>query len=378
MKKKNIYKLSAIMAAIMLLAGGCGGAKAESNYAADTAYYKESSQIRDGGTGSYGYDMEADYKYEEPLPAAEAPQNYSGEDTSLQTGNADETVNQAESGRKLIKTVNLSIETLEFDNSCALISNYASTLGGYIESSNVRNNSNYWYGGSTSYRNNRYAEYTVRIPSAKLDTFIDSIGNVGSVTNESLTTEDITLSYLDIESRVKALDIQQERLFALLEKAESIEEIIALEDRISQVTYELEAKQSILKNYDNLVTFSTVYLYLSEVERVTVKAPETVGERISAGFSDTMYNIGEGFKNFAVWFVVNLPYIIIWAVIIALIVFVLVLIIKKCRKSGNKRRAKKQAAYAAQRAALQEARTASASGAAEGINYSNTESPSDK
>ena len=89
-----------------------------------------------------------------------------------------------------------------------------------------------------------------------------------------------------------------------------------------------------LRTMDNKVDYSTVTITINEVERMTpTQDKETVFTRIKNGFSKTIYDISEGLKNFFVWFVVNLPYIIIWTAIISLAV----LIIRKILRKRNMR-----------------------------------------
>jgi len=148
--------------------------------------------------------------------------------------------------------------------------------------------------------------------------------------NES--TEDITLQYADTESRLKSLEIQQERLLALLEKADTLEEIIALESRLSEVRYELELHGKTLRTYDNLVDYATITLYIQEVVRMTSPKPMGIWERIGSGLSDTIYNIYEGFTNFFVSLIINIPYLIIWCIIIGILILMGIRIRKRVTK----------------------------------------------
>ena len=338
---KKILAFAGIAALTVGCLTGCGGS-ADSSYSmkAEAPAMEYSMNDSYAPESYYGYE-EYENSYDTSYTSASAAET--GEQAAEQTN--------ASSERKLIKNVYLNIETLEFDAACRTIEENINAIGGYIESSPVYSDSYSYY--NDSYRKNRDASYVLRVPREKLDSFVNAIGNIGTITNQSSNTEDVTLSYLDVEARAKSLKLQQEKLFELLEKAEYIEDIIALEERISEVTYQLEAQESMLKNYDNLVSFSTVTLNLSEVKRVTVAEPETVGERIAAGLDETFYDIKEGFKDFAVDFVVNLPFIIIWLAVLAIIVLVIVLIAKLCKKGRNKRLAKKQAKWAAQREAAQ-------------------------
>ena len=136
------------------------------------------------------------------------------------------------------------------------------------------------------------------------------------------------------ESRIKTLEIEQERLLALLEKADDLESIILLEQRLSEVRYQMESYQSKLRTYNDRITYSTVYIYIREVNRVTEKEPETVWERIRNGWADTIYDITTGTQDFLVWFVVNLPYLLFWGVVVVVLVVVL--------KKKTKKRTRKQ------------------------------------
>mgnify|MGYP002226154573 CR=1 FL=1 len=87
----------------------------------------------------------------------------------------------------------------------------------------------------------------------------------------------MTLTYVDLQSHRDALQTEQERLLQLLEQAESIEDIITIEQRLSDVRYQLESMESQLRSYDNQVDYSTVYLYIDEVEVYTPVEEETHG-----------------------------------------------------------------------------------------------------
>lgn len=344
--KKRLYTLiTAALVTAMLT--GCGGGIATKSADSAANFYSMDMSAPEAYASDGWYSEEADY-YDDYKEAPYSETN--GTDGASNTANS---TSAETTGRKLIKRVSMNVQTLEYDKGCSMLEAFVAQSGGYIESSSSSNYSYY------SDRKSRYANYTVRIPSAGLDGFLKALGGIGTIYNQSMSTEDVTLSYLDIEARSKSLKIQQERLLDLLAKAETIEEIISLEDRISEVTYQLEAKESTLKNYDNLVTYSTVTISIEEVSHITEVEPQTVGERIKSGLSDTFYTISEGFKNFSVWFVVNLPFIVLWLVIIAVLVVLIRLIVKVWKAGKAKRLEKKQARKAAadakKQAALQAA-----------------------
>ena len=332
MKKRLLFALSLLLTLTLL--AGCSKSASDSGGFYDgnstaSSYSKTESASQD----AYGLKDVA-----------------SAGDTPMATNPENKTDSPA-SGRKLIKRVGMTIETLEFDNSISAIESAVSNLGGYIETSTVNNSEFNAYNGYSYGSHNRSAYYTLRIPGEMLDTFLNSVSNIGNVISQNTQTEDITLTYIDLEARTESLEIQQERLLALLEKAETVEDIISLEERLSTVRYQIEAQKSQLKNYDNLVSYSTVTITLNEVVRITYAEPETVGERISSGLSDTFYDLGEAFKDFAVWFVVNLPYIIIWGIIIALAIFIIIKIANRRNRKKALLAAQAQAAWASQHTA---------------------------
>lgn len=232
---------------------------------------------------------------------------------------------EALKGRKLIRTVYMEAETLEFDAFVQELSNRVDGIGGYVERSSVS-------GNGYNYDRYRYANMTLRIPSEKLDSFITGISELCNIVYKDESVEDITLKYVDVESRKKALEVEQERLLSLLEKAETVEDIIVIETRLSEVRYELESYGSQLRTYDNKVDYSTVNIDIREVERVTPVAEESVWDRIKNGVGESIYDILRDIKNFVIGFIIDLPYIIVWAIILFLLYKLVKIIYHKVRK----------------------------------------------
>lgn len=265
-----------------------------------------------------------------------------GYDYTENSASTDNTVTEEAAGeiktdRKLIKTVNMDVETREYDRLLTTIENKVTELGGYIESLDAYNGSSYY-----SYRSTRNANLTIRIPKDRLEDFLNTVSDLGNVTNRSENVQDVTLTYVDLQSHRDALRTEQERLLQLLEQAESIDDIITIEQRLSDVRYQLESMESQLRSYDNQVDYSTVYLYIDEVEVYTPVEEETAWERISTGFADSLKNIGEGAKEAGIWFVIHIPYLVIWAVVIVIII----LILKKIKKRTKRIREAQQKKFA--------------------------------
>jgi len=283
-----------------------GGMKAESM---DMAVSSDSAW-----NGSYDYD----YSYEEPKIYDKAVM----ESATQEEGSGLITTPT----RKTIKTVRLTLQTLNFDEFVAALEQKVAETGAYFQYADVS--------GSNYYGGRRYASYTIRVPEARLNEFLSGMEGIATVTNKTLGEQDVTLSYVDTESRIKALEIEMESLMELLEKAVNLESIIKLQDRLTDVRYELENYKAQLRTYDDKISYSTVTVSVSEVTKVTEPAPKTIWERISSGWANTMDDISDGAQDFLVWLVSNLPYLLFWAVVIVLFVIFV-------KKKNEKRKQKK-------------------------------------
>lgn len=272
-----------------------------------------SKKASENGTSSAG--PESDMAAPQEAGAPEAAYDLAGQgkgDQLTNTSVISSKVPEAGTLDKIIRRINMNVETQEFDDLINTINQQINSLGGYVESSQISGQRYYYKDDS------RYGSIVARIPKDKLDSFINNIYDSANVINKSESTENVTLQYIDADSHKKALDIEQERLLALLGKTETLEDILVLESRLSDLRYQLQNYEAQLRTYDNLVEYSTVTLNIQEVERMSnvTEGKGTFWDRISKGFGDTIYNLSEGVKNFMVWFVVNLPYLIIWVVII--------------------------------------------------------------
>lgn len=231
-------------------------------------------------------------------------------------------VSLTDPNRKLIYTSNMNIETQSFDESIANIESLCATYQGFIENSSIS-------GMSITMRGKQFrnANYTFRIPSKHYKEFLNAIGTIGNITNKSQYTEDVSDSYYDVETRLNMLEMQRDRLFDRLEKETNSKTIIEYEKSLTETLYEIESLTGTLRRYDSLVDYSTVYVYLGEVEEFTEiaeykQAPKTVGERIKTAFGDSTQAIGNFLVDVFVLLVGNILYILIWVVIIVICVII--------------------------------------------------------
>ena len=210
-------------------------------------------------------------------------------------------------GAKLVRRAEFSIQTEQFDQTVQALDRLVSECGGYFETASVR-------GGS--YRDasaSRWGEYVVRVPAERYSDFFNSAGTLGYITESSESSEDVGERYYDAETRLKTQRTKQERLLALLEQADTMEDIISLENALGDVEYQIEQLSSTLNRYDALISYSTFTIYLQEVGKVVQEVGEssTLGQRMTAGFKASCEGFVRGAQELLVWMSYNLVVLVI-------------------------------------------------------------------
>ena len=244
--KKRITRITAALAAAALLAG-CGSISSN-----DGGYYATEAAAQES------------YKYDSAAGAV---------DSSLVPANAAEAAAD-ETAQKIIYNASLSMESTDFDAA-------RETLMAAVEANNAWMESTSVYG--TEKDHDRSADYTVRVPVDNYRAFLAAAGEAGSVRNVSENAQNITSSYIDVESRLAALEAQRTRLNELADQAETTADLLEIESQLSDVQYQLENYTRQLRNMDQQVSYSTVDIYLEEVATLTPTGV-TFTERIADAF----------------------------------------------------------------------------------------------
>ena len=216
-------------AAILTLAlclGGCG-----SSYNAASSNETGSSYAAEEAADAEGY-------YDEK--AAASDEAFEGEEGAgtADSGDPDSAL-RAQDGQKIVYRADVSMQTLEYDKTVAGIRTKIRESGGFSESESEYDKDYNWYYESSSSRNTRTLNITARIPSEKFEAFLNSLGGDGKILSKSVNAENISQTYANKESYKKALEKEQERLLAMMDKAETIDEMIAVESRLSEVERQL-------------------------------------------------------------------------------------------------------------------------------------------
>lgn len=312
----KIRKLLALLLTLLLIAGlfaGCGSAAMDS--AGNMMDYP--AEAPEAMAPDYNYGANGKLDMESGITDSAA----SATDTTVTPQN-----------QKLIRTIRLDAETEDMDILLSQVENRVAELGGYVEAREIYNGSMY---NSKRYRN---ASLTIRIPAAKLDSFVDHVGQVSNITNNVETTDDVTLQYVSIESRIKALQIEEERLLELLAQADNMSDLLTIESRLTDVRYELENITSQLRVLENKVNYGTIHLDVSEVVEYTEPEPENGWQRMGKGFVNSLKGLGNGLKEFFIWLVTALPYLaLIGGIVVAVIFIIRGSVRRKRRKNAAKK-----------------------------------------
>lgn len=318
MKKKRITLILGMCLMTASLQIGCGSASKDMA-AMESAPMAEASMeeiyYEENGMGMVTAGSSSEMKEMETMDEVTVEEEMEAESGT-------ESTQEVTTERKLIRTVDLNLETENYDSLMEGLEQEIKSLGGYIEYKDA-------YHGDYYSSRNRRANITARVPADKLDEFTGKVAEIGNITYESESVEDVTLQYVDLSSHKKMLVTEQERLMELLENAESMEDIITIESRLSEVRYQIESMESQLRTFDNQVDYSTVHIYVEEVERYTPQPEKSTWDRIKSGFSENVYRVTNGIKNFAIEFIIAIPVLLVWAAVIAVGVLLIRVILKR-------------------------------------------------
>ena len=246
---------------------------------------------------------------------------------ALENKAADELSDTETTQQKLVYTSRLTVDTTEFDAYADAVRQKVSELGGYIEQSEVSGDAE--NGGRSLYM-------TIRVPAEKRNALTDTAKSNAKVRSQSESVEDVTLEYVDVQSHIEALQTEQQTLLGLLEKADSIDTTLAIQNQLTEVRYQLESYSSRLKVMQNQLDYSTLELSAYEVKRVTATEKDTFLTRLKDRFVGSLTALGNGCENVVLFILGGLPILAVLGVLLVVIVL-LVRRVRKNRKTGDDR-----------------------------------------
>lgn len=161
---------------------------------------------------------------------------------------------RASVSQKLVRRANLQLKVDSLTESAARIRSIAAQQSGVVLSEEL-------YSGEAG--RDTAGSITISVPASSLDATITLIEKVGDVQFRNTSTEDVTGIYVDTEARVKSMTTSVARIRDLLSRATTVNDLIALENELSQRQAELDALTAQLANLKDSVTMSPITVSLS-------------------------------------------------------------------------------------------------------------------
>ena len=297
----RLTKFLALAASLLVLVGGtwlAGRERRQADTSAlSTSYSSPAEQEKGAGRDRSILEAPASASYAEDVVAEADEMSVRGDGRDKE--------------QKIIRTARMKLSTRQFDADYDAILAQVASLGGRVQSTSLQN----------SRSSLRTAYLTLRIPAARFDQAIASFKGVGSLVSFNESAEDVSERYYDTAGRLITQQLKMERLQALLAKAQSVEDLIAIESAITDAQWEIDQLTGSLQGMDSRVQDATLDLTLSELSsaQTAQNKEETLPERIASGMRAAL----EGFKllmgDLIVFLAVALPYLIVLAVIILLV-----------------------------------------------------------
>lgn len=308
MKKLPLLKRVPLLATVFALLCGTVFTACSSSAAPQNVHTEEVTASMPAARGSGGTNADASA----PEDTYKAPTAGEAETADAQPLGGSG-ITPPSDGRKVVINGSVTMETLTFDKSCAALQATATELGGYVSFAYVEGEPGH----------HRSAQYTVRIPVEHYVSYMNKLPQSGNILQRSENSEDVTALYVDIEARLKALRTQEGRLLDLMEKASTLKDVLALQEQITELQYEIESYEARKRTYDNLVSYSSLDITLREVREATPPEPETYASRAAATFRRTMRSTGAFFQDLGLGLIAALPALLFLAVVITVVLLVL-------------------------------------------------------
>lgn len=292
MKKILLVVLAALMA-LMVFAGCSSTATEESG--GGKSYYSEGSVAEEPAAEPVPDSDSQAYDTSETVEDSSSSNGASGSDVDFDNSILEPGVN-----RKIIYEGEIKARTKNYSEDLDTIQSKLKELGGYQE--------NFSQTGTapTDWQDEgRTAVMTLRVPSEHFDDFMNVLKGLGETVSTTVNGRDVSTEYFDTETRLSTLRTQEARLQELLKQAATLEDIIEIEKQLEETTYQIESLETQLRDYDSLIDYSQVTVYLYEVNEVQSVTPseEPLGNRISTAFYavlNALAKFGEGLLIFLV------------------------------------------------------------------------------
>ena len=161
---------------------------------------------------------------------------------------------------------------------------------------------------------------SIRVPDEKFEQTLAELRDLAvRVTSESTSSQDVTLEYTDLESRLKNAEATESQYLALLEEAEDVEDILQIYEKLSWVRNEIEQIKGRMQYLERTSSMSLI--------TVQLKPEATAGPLVRAGWSALealksavrgIVIFGQWLGTIAIWLIIFTP---VWGTILGVILW---------------------------------------------------------
>lgn len=216
---------------------------------------------------------------------------------------------------KIIKSGNLYVQTKDYDSFLNSITAKIDSLGGFVE-----NNTTEVY---QVYENEKlmHGRLKIRVPQENFYETVNYLEETTDIRRKNINEQDVTKEYYEKDNKVKNLEVQEQHLRDLFEKATTVEEMLQIENELRRIRTEIDALNISLADINDRASMSTIDLEVEEVKEInfTLKSEKGVLERSKEGFISTINSIVRGIGNLIVGLISSSPILIPAAIIFAVL-----------------------------------------------------------
>lgn len=327
MKKRTIGVVLAVFLLLFTFAG-CGSSSTDrgqtgsmaNNQAAATAASDPSVQFTEAqkdsaaGNADYGNQATAD------AAASEAPAALSGSDSIAGGGNAGNDVSNAIlNERKMIRSANVTVEVENFDEAYSKINTFILGIG-FIQETNINSEKVYVDNKQKLIKN---GSIVIRVDKNKFDKVLNNIKGIGDVYNWNISGQDVTDKYIDTESRLRLLKLEEAKIEDYLNKLTDLNQIFKMESQLTDIRTQIESLTGNLKKMSDLVELSTITINMNEKNPVQVDVkPKTYGQRLLANLTDSLKGVANFLGELLIILVAAMPVLVLLALVTVIILFI--------------------------------------------------------
>ena len=232
-------------------------------------------------------------------------------------------------GRKIIRNGYVNLEVDSFENVYDEIIFLTEASGGFIQNSNTGKQ---YYGGMENGNTLLRGNLDIRIPEESFLSVYNKIKELGEVNDSSIGGSDITFQYNDVASQIDNLEVQEARLREIMEKAETVEDLLQVERELNRVRTEIDRMTGMIKNWDNLVNYSTINVSLTEIEPKSTEIEGFENDfwvKAKREFVKSINQVISLSQNLFVWIISIIPFL----VILGILIIILAVLVRRIRKS---------------------------------------------